>query len=302
MKRTKFIVLLLLVNTLIVMAQNQMSGNLQRSLQFLQHPTKDYVFVIAHRGDWRNAPENSFGAMDGCIRLGVNAMETDLAETKDGVLVIMHDETVDRTTNGKGKVKNMTLAELKTLRLKDGLGRKTEYTVPTLKEMLLHAKGKIVLDLDVKSDIDFSKIASLLRETGMEKQVILRSYRPLNEARNYYGNALKDLIYIPGINKSIQNISAYIRDFEKEINPKAFTVVFDDDKSTIAQYMDTVLTKGDAVWVHVITANRSGNHNDDRALIDPEGAYGWLIHRGVRMMQTDRPEMLIGYLKSKGLH
>lgn len=298
--RLNILTISIFLSCIYVVGQDVKSHSLQHSIQFLQKPSKDYVFVIAHRGDWRNAPENSLGALDGCIRLGVDAMETDLAETKDGVLIIMHDETVNRTTNGKGAVKEMTLEQIKKLQLKDGLGRKTNYSVPTLKEMLLHAKGKIILDLDIKSETDFKKVVDLLKETGTMNQVIVRSYRTIAEAKTYYGESLKDLNYIPGIREDIVNISSYIHDFEKEINPKAYTLVFETDTSKVTTYTDTILANKDAVWVHVITGNRSGNHNDERALKDPEGAYGWLIKKGVRMMQTDRPELLISYLKKNG--
>lgn len=63
----------------------------------------DYVFVTAHRGDWIFAPENSLKALENAITLGVDIMETDVWLTKDDQLVIMHDKTLDRTTNGTGR-------------------------------------------------------------------------------------------------------------------------------------------------------------------------------------------------------
>ncbi|MEM7658856.1 MAG: glycerophosphodiester phosphodiesterase family protein, partial [Bacteroidota bacterium] len=68
----------------------------------LQHPTKDHVLAVSHRGDWRYAPENSLMAVQRCIDLGVDIVEIDVRMTKDGHLVAMHDKTVDRTTNGSG--------------------------------------------------------------------------------------------------------------------------------------------------------------------------------------------------------
>ena len=65
----------------------------------------NYVMIFAHRGDWRNAPaENSLLAYQRCIDEGIDGIEIDLQMTRDGVLVVMHDETLDRTTTGKGKV------------------------------------------------------------------------------------------------------------------------------------------------------------------------------------------------------
>ena len=79
---------------------------------------KGKTVVVSHRGDWRNAPENSIQAIQNCIDMGVNMVEIDIKKTKDNVLILMHDQTLDRTTSGKGKPEDYTLAELKQLRLK----------------------------------------------------------------------------------------------------------------------------------------------------------------------------------------
>lgn len=76
------------------------------------------VMVVSHRGDWRNAPENSLQAIQNCIDMGVDMVEVDLKKTKDGHLIVMHDQTIDRTTTGKGKPENYTLEELRRFRLK----------------------------------------------------------------------------------------------------------------------------------------------------------------------------------------
>ena len=64
--------------------------------------------VVAHRGDWRYAPENSIAAIEHSIDVGVDVVELDLQMTKDSVLIVMHDGTLNRTTTGKGKVNEWT--------------------------------------------------------------------------------------------------------------------------------------------------------------------------------------------------
>lgn len=109
----------------------------------LLNPETDQVLVVAHRAYWRsNAPENSLAAIDSAIQLKMDMVELDVWRTKDHHLVLMHDPTVDRTTDGKGRIADMTLAEIKQLRLKDKDGRLTSHRVPTLREALLLAKGK----------------------------------------------------------------------------------------------------------------------------------------------------------------
>ena len=73
------------------------------------------VIVVAHRGDWRYAPENSIAAIEHSIAVGVDVVELDLQLTKDSVLIVMHDGTLNRTTTGKGNVKDWPLDSIKTL-------------------------------------------------------------------------------------------------------------------------------------------------------------------------------------------
>lgn len=70
----------------------------------LQQSTSKNVMVVAHRGAWRLAPENSIAAIEECIEMGVDIVEIDVRKTKDQQLIVMHDGTIDRTTNGSGKI------------------------------------------------------------------------------------------------------------------------------------------------------------------------------------------------------
>ena len=74
----------------------------QTALAALHDPSSKYVVVVAHRGDWRNYPENSIPAIESCIRMGVDMMELDLKLTKDSILVLSHDHTLNRCTTGSG--------------------------------------------------------------------------------------------------------------------------------------------------------------------------------------------------------
>ena len=110
------------------------------------------IWFSAHRGNTyqsytQEIPENSLEAFQMAIANGVDIIETDIKTTKDGKLIVMHDATVDRTTNGTGSVKNLTLEQIKKLRLKVG-EKVTYYTVPTLEEALLAGRGKIYFMLD----------------------------------------------------------------------------------------------------------------------------------------------------------
>ena len=113
---------------------------------------RNYVFVAMHRGDWRNFPENSKDAILSCIALGADIVELDTQMTKDGHFVMLHDGSLNRTTTGKGKVKDLTLAEIKQFKLKSNQGGKdakaTDYDILTLEEALALTKGKILVNID----------------------------------------------------------------------------------------------------------------------------------------------------------
>ena len=102
------------------------------------------VEVVGHRGAAAYEPENTLRSFETAIRLGVNTIELDIHLTKDRRLVVMHDSTVDRTTNGKGEIKEMYLHELR--RLDAGKGEK----IPTLEEVIKLAKGRVALQIELK--------------------------------------------------------------------------------------------------------------------------------------------------------
>ena len=93
-------------------------SNIAQLKDRLENPQKNDVMVTAHRACWRYSPENSLKGIEECINMGVDMIEIDVRMSKDGHLIVIHDETVDRTTNGKGEVADLTLNELRKLKLR----------------------------------------------------------------------------------------------------------------------------------------------------------------------------------------
>lgn len=283
---------------------NKKSNRLDKIIQRLKKTSDDYVMVTAHRGDWRNAPENSLQSIKNSIEMGVDIVEVDLQMTKDSIIVLMHDNTINRTSTGKGKVSDHTYDELQPLFLKNVLGFTTGHKIPTLKEALEVAKGKIVLDLDIKKTMPFKKVANVLKETNTTGQTIVRSYRTVEDAKIYYGDALNDLIYMPGISKGL-DYKNYFKDWENTLNPEYYVPKFETDDEPLVTFLNTISDTGNGIWVHSISlddASRTGNHDDNLAVTDPDAAWGWLIEKGVDIIQTDRPLLLLEYLRKLGLH
>ena len=122
------------------------------------------VLVIGHKGNSSEAPENTLAAIKEAFALGVGMVEVDVYLSRDGVPVVMHDETVDRTTNGKGLVAEMTLAQLKTLDAGSWMHLKySDQRIPTLTEALQAAKGKGPLFIDLFVDGLGRPVAQILK-------------------------------------------------------------------------------------------------------------------------------------------
>ena len=131
--------------------------------------TSVQIFPVGHRGAPGAAPENTLASYDAAIRLGARMVEFDVRVTKDGHFVLMHDATVDRTTNGSGRVDEMTLAEIKALDAGSWKhGRFAGMRAPTLREALHHVKGRAAVDIDFKAGPENAGdlIADILDEEG----------------------------------------------------------------------------------------------------------------------------------------
>lgn len=128
------------------------------------------VLRIGHRGAASHAPENTLAAIQKGIALGVDFVEVDLRCTADGALVILHDETVNRTTNGKGRVDRLSLQEVKKFDAGDG-----EY-IPTLGEVLTAVKGKTGLMVELKITGVARQAVEAVREAEFGEPVIYASF------------------------------------------------------------------------------------------------------------------------------
>ncbi|MBC7914275.1 MAG: glycerophosphodiester phosphodiesterase family protein [Pyrinomonadaceae bacterium] len=275
--------------------------NLDRTIKILKNPQMTGVLVIAHRGDWRNAPENSIMAIKNSIAMGVDVVEIDLAKTKDGHIVLMHDETLERTTNGKGKVSDWTLDSLKALFLKDGLGIITPHKIPTLEEALMVIKDKILVNLDKGYDY-FGQSYHLLKKTGTLHQAIIKSTHPVEKVIAENGRYLKEMMFMPIVNIDDPSALTIIKNYQAKAKPVAFELLFNSDTSKILKMVPQLVKQGSRYWANSLWDRLSAGHGDERAVFDPEANYGWIVNHGFTLIQTDRPAFLIDYLKCKKLH
>jgi glycerophosphoryl diester phosphodiesterase len=137
--------------------------------------------VIGHRGSPTKAPENTLVSFEQALRDGADSIELDVQVSRDGELVVIHDSTLERTTDGVGSVRERSLAELKRLDAGSWFDpRFSDQTIPTLKESLQWARGKTRVDIEVKPEsvpyLTPEALVGTVREQRMEGQVAITSF------------------------------------------------------------------------------------------------------------------------------
>ena len=276
-------------------------STIQDKIANLEDSKNNQIIVVSHRGDWRNAPENSLQAIKNCIDMGVDMVEIDIRETKDGHLVLMHDKNIDRTTTGKGGVGEWTLDSLRTLYLVDGLGVATQHKIPTLKEALELSKDKILVNLD-KSYSIFDKCFKIIEETGTQNQVIIKGSKQLSEVEKEFGNYLDKVHFMPIIALPNENVSTTVQDYLSSNNlPIAFEFTVETDSIKFIKEFNNIRERGSSIWVNSLWPQHNAGHDDEKASQNP-AVYNWFIENDIDIIQTDRPELLLKYLRDKGLH
>ena len=270
---------------------------------------RDYVFVAMHRGDWRNFPENSKGAILSSIRLGADIVELDVHMTKDGRFVLNHDPTLNRTTTGKGKVCDLTLEEIKQFKMRDSRGKPTDYEVLTLEEALELTRGKILVNID-KFKEHPREILDAVAAVGALREVIVKSAHSPEEARKFFGPYWKDvergeLLYMPiipftgrEVKKAAHSLPLWLAEEPRKASMYEVCV---DAPQHVARFGEVLKGRGaPRLWINTMWDNLNAGHGDVRALLDADGHWGWVLDQGATMIQTDYAAELVVYLMQKG--
>lgn len=284
----------------------------------IHNPESKYVVVACHRGDWRNFPENSIPAIESIIRMGADIMELDLKMTKDSVLVLSHDGTVTRCTNfssvfknepGKSaRVKDLTLEEIKRLSLKRAHNVAIDTLhMPTLREALLCCKDRICVNVDQGYEF-YDEVLAVTEELGVTDQILIKGKKPIEVVAAHEAKYPHNMMYMPIVDiqrpSGIELFNSYL---EQGVVPLAYEVCWQtNDDGAFDDACRKILDQGSKIWVNTIWASLCGGYgnDDDAAYVaaDPGYVYQQYLDKGVSMIQTDRPELLIGWLTKKGRH
>jgi len=144
---------------------------------FVKKSAKSYPLVSAHRGGpTKGFPENCTATFAKTIKYIPAIIETDITLSKDSVLVMMHDKTLNRTTTGTGKIGDYTYKELQELFLKDNEGTVTKFKIETLDQVLKWGNDKVIYTLDVKRGVPMKMIVDAIRRNKAERNAIIITY------------------------------------------------------------------------------------------------------------------------------
>ena len=305
MKKLFTLSVLLLSITLLMPLETRGQGPLRRDVP------EGYVFVAAHRADWKYAPENSLQALRNALFFGADIIETDVRRTRDGHFVMMHDATVDRMTNGTGRIADMTLEEVRRLRLRTNWGQSTQMPVATLEEYIEEARGRAHLYLD-KAGIDppgteegttVRALLDVLRRHGVLQETMFVLDWPYEKARRIFGTALDSVIYCPVIEDRIPNLAAYVDEYVRELHPVAFQFRMASLEGESYRLLPRVLNSGSRAFVASTWPNHTAGHDDLVSIFQrPSAGWGWLIDRGFTILETNFPKDLLQYLQTERRH
>ncbi len=275
--------------------ETQQPTRSEQLLEQLYAPNHSEVFVVAHRGVWRDFPENSLAAIQQAYALGVQMVELDIRQTKDGHLILMHDKTLDRTTTGTGRVSHHTLEEIKALRLLNGYGVPTEETVPTLREALQVTHGQMLVYLDKSYEL-IPEAFAIAKQLDMQDEVFFYGHVTAKQLQAEYPDLHKELNYLPKLNPSIKDRRTYIKGFLDRERSPAFVVSFKQDDAAFFKDLEWIRASGKRIWASPLWPGMCGDRTDDRAMVDADANWGWLLEQGFSLICTDRPRDLLTYL------
>lgn len=242
-------------------------------------PQQKQVVAISHRGEHLHHPENTMPAFRAAVEAGADFIEVDVRTTSDGRLVLSHDETVDRCTNGHGKIAEMTFEEVR--KLDAGVKFAAEFAgtqVPTFEEVMEFARGKIGVYIDSKR-ISPQDLVNTVAKYGMEDHVVVYGGLDLHRGVQKLNPRIK--IMPESVNADVASKIA------EELHPAVFAFDARDFKDDV---IAVVRKAGAAIYV------------DRLGMADNPQSWQDAIDRGATGIQSDKPAELVAFLRSKGWH
>ncbi len=258
--------------TTIVLSSFCLPASAQQALRPLPK-SKNAFIVIAHRGSHLIKPENTVASIEDAISIGADYVELDLRTTKDGHLVLLHNDQVDQVSNGKGKIKDLDLEEVKKLILKGKDG--SLHHIATFEDALKACKDRINIYLDFKA-ADVAQAYSEIIKAGMEKEILVY----VNSSEQY-ASWRKNAPKMP-LMSSLSRMTVTKEDLLESLKKMPLEAI---DNIPAQELLHTIRSMGISIFLDVQKSSET-----------PED-WSAAMKKGIQGMQTDHPKALIGYLE-----
>lgn len=261
--------------------------------EFSKYSTESYPLVSAHRGGpTKGFPENCTATFANTIKYIPAIIETDIALSKDSVLVMMHDNTLNRTTTGKGEIGNYTYKELQQFNLKDTEGNVTSFKIETLDEVLQWGTNKVIYTLDVKRGVPMKMIVDAVRRNKAERNAMIITYNANQAAEvaklapdlliSVSARGKKDIKRMEKLGVNVNNMVSFVGTTEP--NKETYEYLRSRNISSILGTMGNI---------------------DKSAVAKGDELYYKLIENGANVLSSDRHveagKQLERYVKDKGI-
>lgn len=240
------------------------------------------TLVDAHRGG--PAPgfaENSLPTFAHTLSQAAALLEVDVGVTRDGVLVLMHDDALDRTTTCSGDLAAQDWADVAECRLVDNDGRTTGATIPTLEQALAWAEGRTVLRLDVKRTVAYEDVVDAVRAAGAEERVAIITYDAGGAAR--LARIAPDLV----VNATVDGLAELEELADRGVD--VGQVIAWTGTSAVDERLNAALDARDVPVIFGTLGDPSRSVDGEIARSGEEGRYREIAAQGVDIIATDRP-------------
>ncbi|MCY4779964.1 glycerophosphodiester phosphodiesterase family protein [Sphingobacterium sp. UT-1RO-CII-1] len=245
--------------------------------QFLTYSENRVPLISAHRGGpASNYPENAIETFQHIAKKMPVIIECDINMTKDSILILMHDATLERTSTGKGKVNEHSFEAIKKLKLKDNQGETTSYRIPTLEQALEWGAGRVIFTLDVKKNVPYNLVIDAIRNKKAEANSIIITYSAAQAAK--VNRLAPDLM----ISASIKNEKDLVRLNDYNI-PDTRLVAFIGSSQADSNLINTLHQHG------IMCILGTMGNLDRQAKSKGEQMYAEYIENGADILSTDRP-------------
>ncbi|UXS42242.1 glycerophosphodiester phosphodiesterase family protein [Agrobacterium tumefaciens] len=258
--------------------------------------------IVAHRGIWSDAPENSLLSIRRAIEAGFDVVEIDVRRTADGEFVLLHDDTLERMAGVDKEPEQLTLAELTSLALRNRDGGPenpvTGETLPSLREVFELTRDRIFIHLDIKHRHVIPDVLAFARKMGVDKQVDfwadLKTEADLAWIRENI--IAQDVPFIARTHLEHDDWRKQVK-LALDLKPLICEASF-RDISQVEAVQQHFQDAGITLWVNTLDSVASPGFTDSAALKDPDAIWGRLLRAGFSAIQTDEMAALRSFIET----